>query len=806
MNYLDYKSTLLCPQVKFQEQDFVFQIFNIKVDGVKAMDWNGKSDPFVTMYWIDEANKEVLGTKQQTEAKLKCLSASYESEHTFVLPLDRPFVRPQAKPKTEEKVPKECNESARSPVTSSTSLTVSGTVATTSPLVLQPSASPLSLSGPPRPKQTIPIAIIATDQLADCDGPKELTEGEATPKKASGGRKLSAPERPNGLAEKPGAGLIASSPLPSENKPSFLPPQLRKLAQSAEGANKNSASDPSDRSPHESHCDALLPSDKPSFLPNQLRKLSASSDAKQPSPTSGGSNPDKSPPETPPLFSSNDKLSFLPPQLRKLSGSNDAKQLLISSGDAEKSPNPQVETKYDKPSFLPPHLRKLVGSQDPNGTTNGESSEAIGLTKKRFRMECWDLDAGPDRQNFIGGLTLSASEFTSLVSQANRSRRYRRGLHAKEQVINTSKPTGVLQFEVKIVNLPSAKLHVGKPLAQSISLCKETSTEHILDACLEKLHEEDSLATVGIIRIPGQKDVITRCLDDFDNAVPVSFATSDPLDVAGVLKKYLMSLPETLATAGLWESVKGLDFEGDIAGSLSAVKAALAKLPPPHLSCMRKLFTWFDKLQERAEVNKMTANAITISIGPTILIPTDVIADPNLFVAANGLCQQTMNFLLTHFADLGLSTDEVIQAVSSKKLLAAKSLALNQSAEAKRPVDEAQEYAVGQRVEVLERNNDSATLPATIESWTPLDGYRILLDTGDTLTGYRNKHVRSLAHANPASLAEGVKILSLYSDGHYYPARISAVNEDGTYNVEYDEADSDKEANIDILKIKLAEQ
>jgi hypothetical protein len=79
-----------------------------------------------------------------------------------------------------------------------------------------------------------------------------------------------------------------------------------------------------------------------------------------------------------------------------------------------------------------------------------------------------------------------------------------------------------------------------------------------------------------------------------------------------------------------------------------------------------------------------------------------------------------IQFFLFHSCSLFDSLDAIIQAVSSKKLLAAKSLALSQSHPRRAALsdDEAQEYALGQRVEVLDPDGNGTTLPGTIEACT----------------------------------------------------------------------------------------
>jgi hypothetical protein len=146
--------------------------------------------------------------------------------------LDRPFTRPQPRPDAKGLSDSKGSGDGASgqASTSSSNLTANATVTVTLTNA-QPSSSPLSQSaqGPPRPRQAIPIAVIDSDQqpIAACDEEKEVRE-DFSPKKIGGGRKLSAPEKPNFLPEKPPS--LPEKPAVLTEKLSFLPPQLRKFA------------------------------------------------------------------------------------------------------------------------------------------------------------------------------------------------------------------------------------------------------------------------------------------------------------------------------------------------------------------------------------------------------------------------------------------------------------------------------------------------------------------------------------------------------------------------------------------------
>lgn len=60
----------------------------------------------------------------------------------------------------------------------------------------------------------------------------------------------------------------------------------------------------------------------------------------------------------------------------------------------------------------------------------------------------------------------------------------------------------------------------------------------------------------GLIRIPGNKDAIYRIREEVDSGNPVDWAVEDPYDLAGLLKLYLLKLPESLVPYDIYMELK----------------------------------------------------------------------------------------------------------------------------------------------------------------------------------------------------------------------------------------------------------
>ena len=84
-------------------------------------------------------------------------------------------------------------------------------------------------------------------------------------------------------------------------------------------------------------------------------------------------------------------------------------------------------------------------------------------------------------------------------------------------------------------------------------------------------------------------------------------------------------------------------------------------------------------------------------------------------------------------------------------------------------------------------------------------------DDGEQGIGLQEEHVRSLehqfstdietAHERSASLREGDKIEANYRGrGRYYPGRISRINLDGTFNVDFDDGEKERGVNNDMIR------
>eukprot|EP00039_Didymoeca_costata_P012587 m.182017 g.182017 ORF g.182017 m.182017 type:complete len:217 (-) comp15522_c0_seq3:535-1185(-) len=138
----------------------------------------------------------------------------------------------------------------------------------------------------------------------------------------------------------------------------------------------------------------------------------------------------------------------------------------------------------------------------------------------------------------------------------------------------------------------------------------------VFRACISYLTQPSALAEEGLFRVPGsvkQINYISKCYKEgaeFD----LTASCQDPNNVAGLLKLELKAtLPERqLAGHDLGEVMGN-------GGDDEAIKATLAELPLSMQVLLCGIFRLFEKITLNKEKNKMGADQLAVSVGPTLL-------------------------------------------------------------------------------------------------------------------------------------------------------------------------------------------
>jgi len=185
-------------------------------------------------------------------------------------------------------------------------------------------------------------------------------------------------------------------------------------------------------------------------------------------------------------------------------------------------------------------------------------------------------------------------------------------------------------------------------LVDSLAQSQKDGQVHIIDRCLEYLDKDIPMRTEGIIRIPGSKGDIYKMKDKIDEGKNITFENEDPMDVAGLFKLYLYCLPDSLFPRTAYTVGSKINFEANMDEGVKQLRGIVQVIKEPHLSVLKKVTKYFVKLASYAAYNKMDPRAISISIGPSVLVHPDIREDQLAFVEATKIVPPLMQALINY--------------------------------------------------------------------------------------------------------------------------------------------------------------
>lgn len=80
---------------------------------------------------------------------------------------------------------------------------------------------------------------------------------------------------------------------------------------------------------------------------------------------------------------------------------------------------------------------------------------------------------------------------------------------------------------------------------------------HLTQSILRELMNRGTNSE-GLIRIPGNSRVINQMKEDLDQGNPVDWKAADPFDLAGLLKLYIVELPDSPVPPEVYEQLKDI--------------------------------------------------------------------------------------------------------------------------------------------------------------------------------------------------------------------------------------------------------
>eukprot|EP01126_Amoeba_proteus_P056956 TRINITY_DN7218_c0_g1_i4.p1 TRINITY_DN7218_c0_g1~~TRINITY_DN7218_c0_g1_i4.p1 ORF type:complete len:136 (-),score=26.80 TRINITY_DN7218_c0_g1_i4:157-564(-) len=122
----------------------------------------------------------------------------------------------------------------------------------------------------------------------------------------------------------------------------------------------------------------------------------------------------------------------------------------------------------------------------------------------------------------------------------------------------------------------------------------------------------------------------------------------DPYDSAGLLKLYLVELPDSLIPYEFYQRLKNIDITEETPSNqtVEEYKETLQDLPPENLKILSLCCEFFHLLSSNTETTMMTPDNIGISIGPTILLSPKLREDPMTFMSGSNLAARILAFIV----------------------------------------------------------------------------------------------------------------------------------------------------------------
>jgi len=138
------------------------------------------------------------------------------------------------------------------------------------------------------------------------------------------------------------------------------------------------------------------------------------------------------------------------------------------------------------------------------------------------------------------------------------------------------------------------------------------------------------ISTVGIFRVSGSVREVDALSKKVDEGLFMPIKPSvDPNSISSLVKMYLRELPEPLLTFNLYEPLKQLFENEDLSENERSIKCRqlIETLPIEHYSVLEHLIAICNLMIKYGNETKMTADTLSIVIGPNIMVPPNLPGD-----------------------------------------------------------------------------------------------------------------------------------------------------------------------------------
>ena len=181
----------------------------------------------------------------------------------------------------------------------------------------------------------------------------------------------------------------------------------------------------------------------------------------------------------------------------------------------------------------------------------------------------------------------------------------------------------------------------------------------------------ECLQEKGIFRISGSLKEIYDLAKKFELQKKVDLTGKNTHTVAGVLKRYLRELPESIMTTALYDKFIASATIEDKEERCAKLGAVVAMLPKTNLLIVTKLFEFFQKVAAHAEHNSMNASNLALIFSASLLAPKS--QEPGLMLKDGALTKRVIEDMITSYEVVFKQANLQIAQEKEKELLQTRS-------------------------------------------------------------------------------------------------------------------------------------
>ena len=172
----------------------------------------------------------------------------------------------------------------------------------------------------------------------------------------------------------------------------------------------------------------------------------------------------------------------------------------------------------------------------------------------------------------------------------------------------------------------------GQPFEHTIEDTIRDAVPHITEAAICQITLK-GLECEGIFRQPANQKRVDALREMYDKGTIVDLAPEDPQDIAFLLRTYIKELPQPLIPRSKYQAFKACTSVDKRREKLVALSDVLGQLPPHNLEVFANIIHLLADISKHEVSNKMTARNLATVLGPALVIPRDVEADPSTYLA-----------------------------------------------------------------------------------------------------------------------------------------------------------------------------